>query len=100
MRLLTLGRQSLFSPNPTQRKGSQALYNVTARHGREVHRLYHQQDWLFGGSRRPSRSRTKKLNKVRAMFAENGTRTMMRRDWLRGLGIKLKTKVVSVKMTV
>ena len=37
-------------------------------------------------------SGAKKLDKVRALVAENGTRTVIGRDWLRGLGIKLKTE--------
>ena len=34
----------------------------------------------------------KKLDKVRALIAENGARTVIGRDWLRGLGVKLKTE--------
>ena len=34
----------------------------------------------------------KKLDKVRALVAENGARTVIGRDWLRGLGVKLKTE--------
>ena len=37
-------------------------------------------------------SGAKKLDKMRALVAENGTRTVIGRDWLRGLGIKLKTE--------
>ena len=37
-------------------------------------------------------SGAKKLDKVRELVAENGTRTVIGRDWLRGLGIKLKTQ--------
>ena len=37
-------------------------------------------------------SGAKKLDKVRGLVAENGTRTEIGRDWLRGLGIKLKTE--------
>ena len=37
-------------------------------------------------------SGAKKLDKVHALIAENGTRTVIGRDWLRGLGIKLKTE--------
>ena len=37
-------------------------------------------------------SGARKLDKVRALIAENGTRTVIGRDWLRGLGIKLKTE--------
>ena len=37
-------------------------------------------------------SGAKKLDKVRVLVAENGTRTVIGRDWLRGLGIKLKTE--------
>ena len=32
------------------------------------------------------------LDKVRALKAENGSRTVIGRDWLRGLGIKLTTE--------
>ena len=35
-------------------------------------------------------SGAKKLDKVRALVAENGTRTVIGRDWLRGFGVKLK----------
>ena len=34
----------------------------------------------------------KKLDKVRALIAEIGARTLIGKDWLRGLGIKLKTE--------
>ena len=34
----------------------------------------------------------RKLDKVRALIAENGARTLIGRDWLRWLGIKLKTE--------
>ena len=34
----------------------------------------------------------RKLDKVRALIAENGARTLIGRDWLRGSGIKLKTE--------
>ena len=33
----------------------------------------------------------KKLDKVRALIVENGAQTLTGRDWLKGLGIKLKT---------
>ena len=36
-------------------------------------------------------SGARKLDKVRALIAENGSRTVIGRDWLRGLAIKLKT---------
>ena len=38
-------------------------------------------------------SGARKLDKVRALIAENGSRTVIRKDWLKGLGIKLKTKI-------
>ena len=34
----------------------------------------------------------KKLDKVGALIAENGARTVIGQDWLRGLGVKLKTE--------
>ena len=34
----------------------------------------------------------KKLDKVRALVAENGARTVIGRDWLKGLGVTLKTE--------
>ena len=34
----------------------------------------------------------RKLDKVRALTAENGARTLIGRDWLKGLEFKLKTE--------
>ena len=34
-------------------------------------------------------SGARKLDKVRALVAENGSRTVIERDWLRGLGIRI-----------
>ena len=39
-----------------------------------------------------SKQDRKKLDKVRALVAENGARTVIGRDWLRGLGVKLKAE--------
>ena len=39
-----------------------------------------------------SREQASKLDKVRALKAENGSRTVIGRDWLRGLWINLKTE--------
>ena len=47
---------------------------------------------FFGAVIGQVESGAKKLDKVRALVAENGTRTVIGRDWLKGMGIKLKTE--------